>query len=220
MAGPLVVGRVEEITELTEFKKPIRHCQVDVGEAAPRSIVCGATNFAVGDAVVVILPGAVLPGGFTIASRQTYGHLSDGMICSARELGLGDDHSGIIVLADGDRRQPGDDARPIVGLDEVVVELNVTPDRGYCFSVRGIARELSHSLGVPFRDPAAAPGRRRDEEAAAPDQGRRPGRLRPVRGAGGDRHRPDRAQSGVDEAAADAAPACGRSRSPSTSPTT
>ena len=107
----------------------------------------------------MILPGGVLPGGFTIASRQTYGHLSDGMIVSARELGLGDDHSGIIVLdsaAVGDAK-PGDDARSIVGLDEVVVELNVTPDRGYCHSVRGVARELSHSLHKPFVDPADRP---------------------------------------------------------------
>ncbi len=156
VSGPLLVGRVEEITELTEFKKPIRHVLVDLGEAEPRSIVCGATNFAVGDDVAVILPGGVLPGGFTIASRQTYGHLSDGMIVSARELGLGDDHSGIIVLDSGTLgdAMPGDDARSIVGLDEVVVELNVTPDRGYCHSLRGVARELSHSLHKPFVDPA------------------------------------------------------------------
>jgi phenylalanyl-tRNA synthetase beta chain len=156
VSGPLVVGKVEAITELSEFKKPIRHCLVDIGEGKPRSIVCGATNFAVGDKVAVILPGGVLPGGFTIASRQTYGHLSDGMIVSARELGLGEDHSGIMVLdpaALGDAK-PGDDARSIVGLDEVVVELNVTPDRGYCHSLRGVARELSHSLHKPFVDPA------------------------------------------------------------------
>lgn len=155
--GSLVVGRVEAITDLTEFKKPIRHCLVDVGEAEPRSIVCGATNFVEGDLVVVILPGGVLPGGFTISSRQTYGHVSDGMICSARELAFGDDHSGIIVLPSNLDSVPGDDARPVVGLDDVVVELAITPDRGYCFSVRGIARELSHSLGVRFRDPGDAP---------------------------------------------------------------
>jgi phenylalanyl-tRNA synthetase beta chain len=77
------------------------------------------------------------------------------MICSGRELGVSDDHAGIIVLPAGSA-EPGDQARPIVGLDDVVVELNVTPDRGYCLSARGIARDLSHSLGVAYRDPALA----------------------------------------------------------------
>src|SRR5437763_819604 len=95
VTGPLVVGRVLDIEELTGFKKPIRYCQVDVGEAGPRGIVCGARNFAVGDAVVVALPGAVLPGGFEITARTTYDRVSDGMICSVRELGVGDDHAGL-----------------------------------------------------------------------------------------------------------------------------
>jgi phenylalanyl-tRNA synthetase beta chain len=155
--GPLVVGRVLEIEELTGLKKLIRWCQVDVGGEQPQGIICGATNFAVGDLVVVALPGTVLPGGFAIAARRTYGHVSNGMICSVRELGIGDDHAGILVLPPVTGARPGDEARPLVGLTDTVVELNVTPDRGYCFSVRGIARELSHSLGVPFRDPAAVP---------------------------------------------------------------
>jgi phenylalanyl-tRNA synthetase beta chain len=154
VAGPLLVGRVRSIEELTGLKKPIRYCLVDVGEAEPRGIVCGATNFAEGDLVVVALPGAVLPGNFGIAARTTYGHVSDGMICSARELGLGDDHTGIIVLPPDTSAVPGEDARRVVGLDEVVVELAVTPDRGYCLSMRGVARELSHALGVAYRDPA------------------------------------------------------------------
>ncbi|SDK61877.1 phenylalanyl-tRNA synthetase beta subunit [Glycomyces sambucus] len=152
VTGPLVVGRVASIEELTEFKKPIRHCWVEVGEAEPRSIICGARNFAEGDLVVVALPGAELPGGFRIASRKTYGRLSDGMICSARELGVSDDHEGIIVLPEG---TVGEDARAVVGLDDVVFELAITPDMGYCFSVRGIAREVAHRLGVAFTDPAA-----------------------------------------------------------------
>lgn len=159
VTGPLVVGRVASVEELTKFKKPVRYCQVEVGEDAPRGIVCGARNFAAGDLVVVALPGCVLPGGFAIASRKTYGYVSDGMICSASELGVSDDHSGIIVLPAGSV-EVGVDARGVVGLDDILVELAVTPDRGYCLSARGIARELSHSLGTTFRDPAAveAPG--------------------------------------------------------------
>src|ERR687889_1817594 len=128
ITGPLVIGKVLEIEELTGFKKPIRYTQVDVGEAEPRGIVCGATNFAAGDTVVVALPGAVLPGGFEIAARENYDHVSDGMICSSRELGIGDDHSGILVLASGgDGSPPGTPAGPVVGLDDVVVELAITP---------------------------------------------------------------------------------------------
>ncbi|MGY1625109.1 phenylalanine--tRNA ligase subunit beta [Geodermatophilus sp. SYSU D00965] len=154
VSGPLVVGRVLEVEELTGYKKPIRFCQVDVGEGEPRGIVCGATNFATGDAVVVALPGAVLPGGFAIASRKTYDRISDGMICSVRELGIGEDHAGILVLGD-DAPGPGTPAGPVVGLDDVVIELAVTPDRGYCLSMRGIAREMGTGLGVDWRDPGA-----------------------------------------------------------------
>src|SRR3982751_2678421 len=99
VTGPLVVGRVLEIEELTGFKKPIRYCRVDVGETEPRGIVCGATNFAVGDAGVVEIP-----------ARTTYDHVSDGMICSVRELGVGEDHAGILVLGDS-----GDDSAPAPG---------------------------------------------------------------------------------------------------------
>ncbi|MGY2081346.1 phenylalanine--tRNA ligase subunit beta [Modestobacter sp. SYSU DS0657] len=152
--GPLVVGRVLGIEELTGFKKPIRYCQVDVGEEAPRGIVCGARNFAVGDLVVAALPGAVLPGDFAIAARKTYDHVSDGMICSVRELGIGEDHAGILVLG-RDGIEPGTPAHGVLGLDDVVFDLEVTPDRGYAMSLRGIARDLAAALGVEWRDPAA-----------------------------------------------------------------
>jgi phenylalanyl-tRNA synthetase beta chain len=156
VTGPLVAGKVLEIEELTGFKKPIRYAQVDVGEAEPRGIVCGAQNFAVGDTVVVALPGAVLPGGFEIAARTTYDHVSDGMICSVRELGVGDDHTGILVLGSGgDVPPPGTPAGPVVGLDDVVIELAVTPDRGYCLAMRGIAREMGTGLATQWRDPGA-----------------------------------------------------------------
>ncbi len=161
VAGSLVVGRVLTVSELSEFKKPIRFCTVDVGRAnrtgKPQEIVCGATNFVPGDLVVVILPGGVLPGGVHIGARKTYGHTSRGMICSARELGIGDDHSGIIVLGPDCDAVPGQDARPWVGLDDIVVEAEITPDRGYQMSVRGLARELGHAYGGAFTDPGAAP---------------------------------------------------------------
>ncbi|MFI5954145.1 phenylalanine--tRNA ligase subunit beta [Cryptosporangium sp. NPDC051539] len=161
IVGPLVIGRVLSAEELTGFKKPIWYCRVDVGPSlngpdGSRGIVCGAPNVASAEYVVVSLPGAVLPGGFAIAARKTYGHVSDGMICSGRELGISDDHSGILAFSSlPSGLEPGSDARSLLGLDDVIFELAITPDRGYCFSVRGLARELASSLGVPFRDPAS-----------------------------------------------------------------
>ena len=154
ITGPLVVGRVESIEELTGFKKPIRFCQVDVGEKQPRGIVRGARNFAEGDLIVAALPGVVLPGPFEIAARKTYGKTSDGMICSVAEMGIGADASGILVLAPG-TAEPGADARDVLGLADTAIDINVTPDRGYAFSVRGLGRELAGSFGVPFVDPGA-----------------------------------------------------------------
>jgi phenylalanyl-tRNA synthetase beta chain len=155
LTGPVVVGKVVSFEpEPQSNGKTINWCQVDVGEAEPRGIVCGAHNFAVGDKVVVSLPGAVLPGPFPIAARKTYGHTSDGMIASARELGLGDEHDGILLLSSlGLDPEVGVDAIELLGLNDFAVEINVTPDRGYAFSIRGVAREYSHSTGAAFRDP-------------------------------------------------------------------
>ncbi|WP_448060334.1 phenylalanine--tRNA ligase subunit beta [Cellulomonas hominis] len=163
VTGPLVIGEVvERHPEPQKNGKTINWCRVDVGAhnevgedgtLRPRGIVCGAHNFDVGDRVVVALPGAVLPGPFPIAARKTYGHVSDGMICSARELGLGEDHDGIIVISRlGLEAEPGADARTLLGLGEEVLEINVTPDRGYCFAMRGVAREYAHSTGAAFTD--------------------------------------------------------------------
>ena len=117
-------------------------------------VICGATNFAVGDRVALAKPGAVLPGGFEIGARKTYGRLSEGMICAADELGIGTDHSGILVLpADAPL---GADFVRYAGLRDEVLDIAVTPDRGDCVSVRGVARELGIAFGVPFTDPADA----------------------------------------------------------------
>ena len=208
VTGPLVVGRVLDLVkEPQKNGKTINWCRVDVGpehneaadnpkdpqpgdEVPSRGIICGAHNFVPGDLVVVSLPGTVLPGPFPIAARKTYGHLSDGMICSGEELGLGPDpagEDGIIVLGRGhgaglENAQPGDDAISLLGLGDEVVEINVTPDRGYCFSMRGVAREYSHATGGAFTDPATT--------VDAPEGGRGgvPVQLRdnaPIRGADG-----------------------------------
>ncbi|MGW4548278.1 phenylalanine--tRNA ligase subunit beta [Streptomyces violaceorubidus] len=157
LKGPLVVGRVLTIEELEGFKKPIRFCTVDVGQAngtgEPQEIVCGARNFAVGDKVVVVLPGATLPGGFSISARKTYGKTSHGMICSSDELGMGDDGThGIIVLPP--ETEVGKDAVELLELVDEVLDIAVTANRGDCLSIRGVAREAAIAYGLPLRDPA------------------------------------------------------------------
>lgn len=174
VTGPIVVGYVVDATpEPQKNGKVINWCHVDVGEEyndvdehgnkVPRGIICGAPNMKAGEKVVVTLPGAVLPGDFKIEPRKTYGHISDGMCASERELGLGDSHDGIILLRDYgftpeeyEALQPGDDAMHLLHLDEPILEINVTPDRGYAFSYRGIAREFHNSTGAEFTDPVAA----------------------------------------------------------------
>ena len=131
--------------------------------ASPRRSSAGRTTSRVGDLVVCVLPGGVLPGGFEISARKTYGHVSNGMICSARRARprrRPRRHHRADRAARRRRRRrgltPGDDAIELLGLADEVVEVNVTPDRGYCFSMRGIAREYALSTGGAFRDPADA----------------------------------------------------------------
>ncbi|TCC42541.1 phenylalanine--tRNA ligase subunit beta [Kribbella speibonae] len=158
LTGPLVVGKVLTYeNEPQKNGKTIRWCSLDIGKDEPQWVVCGAHNFEVGDLVVVVLPGAVLPGGFAISARKTYGHVSNGMICSSAELGLGDDGThGIVVLEPGEAT-PGDDAIELLSLSDDVLDIAVTPDRGYCLSIRGVAREAATAYGVPLKDPAALP---------------------------------------------------------------
>jgi phenylalanyl-tRNA synthetase beta chain len=171
LQGPVVVGQVLSIVKEPQSNgKTINWCQVRVvpegqaqtltGEGIDPSgvqgIICGAHNFVEGDKVVVTLPGAVLPGDFRISARKTYGHLSAGMIASVRELGIGEDHDGILVLSRiGLDPEIGTDAMELLGLYDQAAEINVTPDRGYAFSIRGVAREYAHATGTSFTDPAS-----------------------------------------------------------------
>ena len=155
LSGPLKFAKVLSIEEITEFKKPIRYVGIDCGEGQTRFVICGATNFAVGDLVVAALPGAVLPGDFKIGARETYGKTSNGMICSGRELGISDDHAGIMVFAEGEV-MIGGDAIEALQINDVIFDVAVNPDRGYALSIRGIAREVAGSLGLKFTDPVDA----------------------------------------------------------------
>jgi phenylalanyl-tRNA synthetase beta chain len=164
--GNVVLGKVLEIhPEEQKNGKVINYCRVDVGrfndsvddeskelKIGSRGIICGANNFKVDDLVVVALPGAILPGGFEISPRRTYGHISNGMICSERELELGDSHSGILIIEDHKGLKAGEDVKELLGIGGEILEINVTPDRGYCFCYRGIAREYAISTGSTFKD--------------------------------------------------------------------
>lgn len=173
VTGPIVVGYVVDATpEPQKNGKTINWCHVDVGEynevdengnKVPRGIVCGAPNMAAGEKVVVTLPGSVLPGDFHIEPRKTYGHISNGMCASERELGLGDNHDGIILLREYgfskeeyEALKPGDDAMDLLHLNNPILEININADRGYAFSYRGVAREYHHSTGAKFTDPVIA----------------------------------------------------------------
>jgi phenylalanyl-tRNA synthetase beta chain len=171
LRGPVVVGQVLSLVKEPQSNgKTINWCQVRVvpegqeqtltgkgiDPSGVQGIVCGAHNFVEGDKVVVTLPGAVLPGDFHISARKTYGHMSAGMIASVRELGIGEDHDGILVLSRiGLDPEIGTDAMELLGLYDQAAEINVTPDRGYAFSIRGVAREYAHATGTAFTDPAS-----------------------------------------------------------------
>ena len=227
ISGPLVVGRVLTMeAEPQSNGKTINWCTVDVGAAngtgEPQGIVCGAHNFAPGDLVVVVLPGGVLPGGFEISARKTYGHVSAGMICSARELDLGDDHDGIIVLP-ADAGEPGDDAFAVLALRDEVIEFEINPDRAYALSLRGIAREAAMTT-------VAAAGLHRSRPPLDPVGQRGTATPWSSTTRSGCPVFVARTVSGFDPAAPDArlvaraphpaAPACDPSPWPSTSPTT
>lgn len=215
LTGPIVVGKVLEKTpEEHSNGKTINWCRVQVvpdGQSQTlhgkgidpsgiQGVVCGAHNFEVGDKVIVTLPGAELPGGFKISTRKTYGHTSAGMIASEAELGLGTGHEGIVVLSEwGLDPALGTDVLDLLHLNDEAADINVTPDRGYVLSMRGVAREYSHATGTPFTDPAEA------IEVAAPNDTGWPVRIEdnaPIQGTPGATRFVARRVNGIDSTAA------------------
>ncbi len=155
----VVAAQVISVEELTGFKKPIRFCRVAVSDAeltrdadTLTGVICGATNFAPGDRVAFAVVGATLPGGFEITAAKKYGRVSQGMICAVDELGIGEDHSGILILPPD--TPLGVDFVSYARLRDDVLDITVNPDRGYAVSIRGVARELASAYQVPYTDPA------------------------------------------------------------------
>ncbi len=145
----VVVGRVLEVSPHPNADN-IRLCQVEAG-GAPEQIVCGAWNFEAGAHVTVARPGATLPGGHVIGRREIRGVVSNGMICSERELGLGDDHQGILVL---DGKPPiGAPFETLLELPDIVFDLEITTNRPDALSILGIARDLGAHFGIMSRLP-------------------------------------------------------------------
>jgi phenylalanyl-tRNA synthetase beta chain len=150
----VVVGHILEVAPHPDADK-LRVCTVDDGSGQPLQIVCGAPNAAAGLRVPLARIGAVLPGGMTIGTAKMRGVVSSGMLCSARELGLSQDHGGLLELAD--TLSPGQSIREALDLDEAIFTLKLTPNRADCLSILGVAREVSALTDTPLIVPKAAP---------------------------------------------------------------
>jgi phenylalanyl-tRNA synthetase beta chain len=159
----VVAARILDVVPHPDADR-IRLADVDFGDGQLR-VVCGAPNIEPGQVVPFARVGAVLPGDFKIERRKIRGVVSEGMLCSARELGLGDDHAGILVL---DPDAPlGTDVRKVLGLDDVVFDLSITPNRPDAMGITGVARELAAHFGLPFTVPEEEPGPIGDTVAGA-----------------------------------------------------
>jgi len=146
----VVTGKILSIAPHPKADKLVV-CRTDIGRDEPLQIICGAKNMKAGDVVPTAVVGATLPGGFTIGARKMRGLESFGMMCSARELGLGEDHSGLLILDPG--TPVGQDCVALLGLDDVVFEIEVTPNRGDWAGLIGVARELAALFGTTYRLP-------------------------------------------------------------------
>src|SRR5947209_16630929 len=142
----VVVARILDVVPHPDADR-IRLADIEYGDGRLR-VVCGAPNIEPGMVVPFARVGAVLPGDFRIERRKIRGVVSEGMLCSPRELGLGEDHGGILTLpADAPL---GTDVREVLGLDDVVFDLSITPNRPDAMGIVGVARELAAHFGLPL----------------------------------------------------------------------
>lgn len=146
----VVVGHVLSVTKHPDADR-LNVCEVDTGEAVPRQIVCGASNVVAGLKVPCALPGAVLPGDFKIKEAKVRGVPSAGMLCAAVELGMAKESDGLMILAAD--AKPGTSLRELLGLDDICIELKLTPNRPDCLGLLGLAREVSALTNTPVLAP-------------------------------------------------------------------
>ena len=146
----VVVGHVLSVTKHPDADR-LNVCEVDAGEGSPRQIVCGASNVAAGLKVPCALPGAVLPGDFKIKEAKVRGVPSAGMLCAAVELGMAKESDGLMILAAD--AKPGTSLRDLLGLDDICLELKLTPNRPDCLGLLGLAREVSALTNTPVKAP-------------------------------------------------------------------
>ncbi|MBE6400844.1 MAG: phenylalanine--tRNA ligase subunit beta [Verrucomicrobia bacterium] len=148
----IVIGKILSFVPHTNSDH-LSVCQVDVGDGTIRQIVCGAKNFKAGDIVPVALPGAVMPGGFAINETKMRGEVSQGMMCSARELGISEDHAGLLILTE--RNLPiGTSINDHFPPADTVFDISITANRGDCLSILGVARDLAAYFNKPLNLPA------------------------------------------------------------------
>lgn len=144
--GGVVAATVLEVVDHPDADQ-LTLVDVDYGDGQTR-VVCGARNLSSGDVVPYAPPGATLPGGLTLERRKIRGQVSDGMLCSEIELGLGEDADGIMHLDPAS--EPGRDVRDVLGLDDAVFDLDITPNRPDAMSVVGVARDVAAATGRPL----------------------------------------------------------------------
>ena len=146
----VVVGHLLKVSPHPNADKLVL-CEVDAGGEAPLGIVCGASNMKEGDKVPVAVVGSTLAGDLKVKKAKLRGEASEGMMCSERELGLGEDHDGIMILPPDTK--VGDAFDEVMGLNDVVIELGVTPNRPDCLSMIGVAREVAAIEGAETKSP-------------------------------------------------------------------
>ena len=150
----VIVARVLEVNKHPDADR-LNVCQVDIGRDTPQTIVCGAPNVAPGLKVPCALPGANLPGDFKIKVAKVRGIESSGMLCSAKELGIAEDASGLLVLPTD--APVGESIRTYLDLDDRLLTLKLTPNRADCLSLTGVAREVAALTGTPANYPEISP---------------------------------------------------------------